>query len=160
MSLSARIVLRPSRRVAACEGVLALGGSIVAIAALIERWPAFSWPLVAFGTSSALALVVAIRRKDRRFAGHALTLSDRDEVGVMPLYDHVPVDEASWRVVEPTMIWSGFAVLGLRAGRGPHLVLPVVGRDLEADDRRALRRFLRWTLRGGAGVKRVAPEAA
>jgi drug/metabolite transporter (DMT)-like permease len=159
MSLSARIVLRPSRRLAAGEAVLVIGGALVAAAALVERWPSAVWVIAALASTSLIGLAFAVTRRSPPVAGHAITLSDGPEVGVMPLYDHVPVEAASWRIVEPTLVWPAFAVLGLRAGHGARLVLPVVNRELADGDRRSLQRFLLWTLRGGPGHHAAPPGA-
>jgi|GEM_PF-1877026 len=160
MSLSARIVLRPSRRLAAFEAALAIGGGIAAQTALMARWPSHAWPVCAIAGAILIACGFVAFKRVKRAAGHAITLSDHVEVGVMPVHEDVPVEHASWRIAEPTLTWPGFAVLGLQAEHGARLMLPVMTRELAEGDRRALQRFLLWTLRGGRGQRTVASEAA
>ncbi len=155
MSLSARIALEPSRAVAAVERIMAAGGVVVAAATAAWRWPSAtgSCAMAAVATFAALAAVERLRR--RRAARATIVVADRLEVGLADA--SWPDDGSSWTLAEPTMVWPGFAVVALAPASGAaKRLLPVGTNALPPADRRALRRFLVWSLRAG----HAAPSSA
>jgi hypothetical protein len=144
MSLSARIALGPSRRIALVEILFPLVGAVVAMSAAWSRWPDRSGTIVAFATILLALLAIATARRARHVS---MTISDRGEFDVA-LAEEQP-SENSWRLHPSTLIWPGFSVVALRDDTGRRLTVPVFGRELPEIERRALSRFLLWNARGG-----------
>lgn len=154
MSLSARIVLRPSRRLTVCEVLLPLGGLGVAGSALAARWPGSLFSVLA--GAAAAGLLFALMEAARPRVARAIVLSEHRGIGSMSLGDEPAEADGDWRLVEPTMVWPGFAVVALEGDAGHRWTVPVLDADLPAADRRALHRFLRWSLHGGVARPTVA----
>ncbi len=152
MSLSARITVAPSRRLDLAALAIAIGGIAVVAATVAARWPAAA-PVVALGALGAAAFVVARAAVRRRLTiAYSLTVSNRAEIDVFP---DPRATEGPWRLADTTMAWSGFAVLALRK-TDPTIAtgivrMAVLDVDLARDERRALSRFMMWSLRGGDG---------
>ena len=60
-------------------------------------------------------------------------------------------DGEAWRLAEGTLVWPGLSIVALASGGRARRTLVVPDRALDEADRRALHRYLLWTLRGGAG---------
>ena len=148
MSLSARIVLRPSRTLAVCESLLAAGGLVVATGALVARWSAAGGVVAMLAIGCGVLSLLWIERRSPA----TVVVSDRLEVG-LTTGDPRADDGASWQLAEGTMVWPGFSVVALTRDGRERRTLPVLDRDLDRRDRRALHRFLLWTVRGGAGSR-------
>ena len=150
MSLSARIAIDPSRRLERLAMLLPVGGVVVAAAMLSRRWPQAIPLLLPLAAAGCAAIVVSVRR--RRGAPITLTVSHHPEFDVRP--DPVG-NEGPWRLADSTVVWPGFWMLALRMADPsmPARVVrvPVLAGELAAADRRALSRFLIWSLHGGAG---------
>ena len=144
MSLSARIALDPSRRVAWAERAVPLLGLVVAAATLAVRWPAAAIPVL---VAAAFAVIAFVRWSGplRPAADpYRLSLSDRPEFGVV-LPDGSSIDA---RLVESTVAWPGFWMLALGGAAGSRVTrLAVSPSELHADARRALGRFVLWATR-------------
>lgn len=149
MTLSARIAIPASRRLERLATMLPMGGCAAAAVTLAVRWPQ-SVPFIAVSLLAAsVALVVSARR---RRPALTLTVSRHPEIDVQP----DPAGGAGhWRLAESTMAWPGFAMLALvpfdRSIGTPVVRVPVLSAELDAADRRALDRFLIWSMRGGVG---------
>jgi hypothetical protein len=154
MSLSARIAVGPSRRIALMSTVLPIGGVVVCAVTLALRWPAVAPLSAIIAVAAGLSLVLHIRRRP----GVTMTLfvSHRADFAVEP--DPTGVD-GSWHLAESTLVWPGFSMLALRSsGLAAHdavLRLPIFAVELATADRRALSRFLLWSLRAGSTDSRA-----
>ena len=154
MSLTARIAVVPSRRLDRMGDVLAGGGVVVACVTLVARWPGSLGAALAVALGVVIAGIVARHRRDRTAAGFTMFVSDRAEVEIASVARH-DADE-TWRLTDATLVWPGCIVVALQSdsatGAGPTTrVVPLLDRELALPDRRALRRFLTWSLRGGVG---------
>jgi hypothetical protein len=151
MSLSARIVLDPSWRIAVVEAAFGGVGAIVAAVALAVRRPEWTPLIIALGSSVAGGLTWASARRFRRAGRMLLVTSDRLQVGVEGAGFAADGDA---RVAPSTLlwpaIWPGFAVVALTGEfGGPVVRRPVVLAELPFVGRRHLARYLTWALRGG-----------
>lgn len=156
MTLSARIAIDPSRRLQRLATVLPAVGFVVAATTLALRWPQASTVMALVAVAGCLALFGLSRRY--RPKPVTLTVSHRRELDLEP----DPADsEGPWRLVDTTVIWPGFSMLALRradpAARARVVRIPVFADELDAAGRRALGRFLIWSLHGGAGPQPVSP---
>ncbi len=151
MSLSARITIEPSRTVAALERAMAAGGVVVTAATAAWRWPSATVACVAAALVAFALLAVVDRRRRGRAVRAQLVVGDQAEVGFATA--GAPADDgSSWTLAEPTMVWRGFAVVALApAGGGAAASMPLATGALPARDRRALDRFLVWSLRARGG---------
>lgn len=153
MSLSARIAVRPSRRLEVLAGCVAVGGVVVATVSAACRWPYVAWPLAAIAVVAAIAAIAVVRVGTRTTSGWVLSVSDRAEIAVSS--EPASSDGAGWLLDDSTTMWPGFAVIGLTRGDGARpgrsMRLAVFDAELSPIDRRALHRFLLWSLRGGLG---------
>jgi hypothetical protein len=147
MSLSARIALGPSRRIALVEILFPLVGSVVAMSAALPRWPDRNGTIVAFATILLALFAIATARRARRVRHVSMTVSDRGAFDVA--LSEEQLSENSWRLGPSTLIWPGFSVVALQDDAGRRLTVPVFGRELPEIERRALSRFLLWNARGG-----------
>jgi hypothetical protein len=149
MSLSARIALDPSHRVAMAEMIVPIVGVAVATAALASRWPVMAGGLVACATISMAFLSAhqAVRR--RRLRRYTITVAASPEIGVLDALAADAVDTG--RLVDSTLFWPGFAVLAIARDDGRTVRLPVVVAELPPVERRALARFLMWSQRARGG---------
>jgi hypothetical protein len=146
MSLSARIVLDPSRRVAAMEAFFPLAGFCLASFAVARRSFRLELPLTLFAVAFA-AVFVAVAWSKRSPPRRTLVVSDRLDVGVA---DAEAAPDGEMRVVASTLLWPSIAVLALsRPGDAAIVRWPVALGELAPRDRRALSRYLGWVLRGG-----------
>ena len=150
MTLSARIAIPPSRRLERLATMLPLGGCLAAAVTLAVRWP----QSMVFVAVSLLAASVAVAASVRRLRRPVLTLtvSRHTEIDIQPDPDG---GTGHWRLAESTMAWPGFAMLALlpfdRSISAPVVRVPAFAAELVAADRRALDRFLIWSMRGGTG---------
>ncbi len=154
MSLSARIAVRASRRLEALACGIAIGGIVVASFTAVHRWPDFAAPFLGPAIGCAVVVLWLAARRVRTATRHTLSVSDRSAIAVSP--DVESGDGESWRLDDSTMMWPGFSIIGLRkesdAVHGnPAMRLAVFDAESSAIDRRALHRFLLWSLRGGEG---------
>ncbi len=142
MTLSARIVLRPSRRIAVLETTVAAGGVIVGSLAVVARRPHDGIAIATAAAVVVVAIVAAGWRRHRAAPSHTIVVGAHRGVGV------VGSDDA-WRVVEPSMAWPGFTVVALAAesAAAPAIVVATPDAALAPADRRALHRFLTWLTR-------------
>jgi hypothetical protein len=147
MSLSARIVLDPSWRIAAVEAVFSCFGAIVAGVALALRYPEFAPLLVAFALMSGVAIAWSAARRFRATGRMLLVTSDHLQVGVEGAS---LAPEGDVRIAPSTLLWPGFAIVALTGEfGGPVVRRPVVLAELPSVGRRDLARYLTWALRGG-----------
>ena len=148
MSLSARIAVGPSRRLALLTTILPIGGVVVCAATLALRWPAIAALTAAIAVVACVAIVLHARQ--RPGVTRTLSVSHRVDCAVEP--DPTGAD-GSWRLAESTLAWPGFSLLALRrseaATHDAVLRLPIFSAELATADRRALGRFLLWSLRAG-----------
>ena len=156
MSLSARIAVGPSRRLALLSTILPIGGIVVCAATLVQRWPAAALLSIAIAACLAMALRVRHRAVEPRTLSRTLSVSHHVDFAVEP--DPTGAD-GSWRLADSTVVWPGFALLAVRRSdpdaRGGVLRLPIVTAELATADRRALSRFLLWSLRAGGADSRA-----
>jgi hypothetical protein len=149
MSLSARIALDPSHRVAMAEMIVPIVGVAVATAALASRWPLVAGGLVACATISMAFLSAQVVRR-RHLRRYTITVAASPEIGVL---DALAADAVgSGRLVHSTLLWPGFAVLAIARDDGRTVRLPLVVAELPPVERRALARFLMWSLRARGGM--------
>ncbi|MEO8937622.1 MAG: hypothetical protein ABI277_02500 [Burkholderiaceae bacterium] len=146
MSLSARIAVGPSLRVTLLAIVLATGAFVVAgvtAATCLHDSTAAVVTAFAAGWGFTIAGIVHRHRATSRIV---LSVSDRADIGV-DRYEH-PL-----KLLEPTMAWPGFSVLALAEADAPSRAVvvqyPLLSADIAPSDRRALSRFMLWSLRGG-----------
>jgi hypothetical protein len=154
MSLSARITARPSRHLAWAQLLIPLIGALVAAAPLWARWPTHRVGLLlAVAGAVALATRFGSRRLRGPWGACRLTVSDRPEFDV--LFPPAAID-GNCRLVESTVVWPGLWMLALQPeGSDRVRRLAFVPAALPPDARRALARFLSWSMRarlGGPGV--------
>lgn len=150
MTLSARIAIRPSRRLERLAMALPLAGCVVAAVTLAVRWPSSTAFIALSALAASVAIVASVR--GRRAIDLVLTVSRHAEIDVEP-------DPAGgtghWCLAESTMTWPGFAMLALRpfdrSVVTPMVRVPVSTAELAASDRRALGRFLIWSMQGETG---------
>jgi hypothetical protein len=158
MSLSARIAVEPSRHVAWAELLIPLFGSLVAGATLCVRWPAHRVEvLVAIGLCAAWASGFGFRRLRIAREALRLTISDRAELDVLSTDATI---DGVFRLVESTVVWSGFWILALErdgGGRVRHLAFEPSELPLEA--RRPLARFLIWSKRTRGGRSGIVEKS-
>ncbi len=151
MTLSARIEVGPSRRLALLATVLPIGGVLVATGTMAVRWSGAVWLLATLAILACAAVGLARRGQLRDARRHTFIVSQRAEFDVVP----DPLDsEGTWQLAESTVVWPGFAMLALRKS-DPSISarverLAVFDAELDRADRRSLGRFLLWSLRGGA----------
>ena len=151
MSLSARIAVAPSRRLASMGTLVASGGFLVAAFTAVARWPDLATVWIGM---AVVALGILLHRcRTLRSSYCTLSVTDRPEIALSP--DVESGDGESWRLDDSTMMWPGFSVIALRRdGDALHGGRPVRWAVFDAElrpmDRRALHRFLVWSLRGGA----------
>ncbi len=156
MSLSARIAVEPSRRMASAAAFVSVTGVLVAARTVLERWPTSTAWTVAAATVAAIVLVASVAGRHRGSGRRVLMVSHRAEVDVVA---GDAFDGSSWRLTDGTLRWAGFSMLALRREEPREtLRLPVFDAELPTADRRALGRFLLWSLRGGARAA-TAPRA-
>ena len=152
MSLSARIAVGPSRRLALLTTILPIGGIVACAVTMAMRWPAMAPAAIAV----AAGLTVILHARRLRVVTTTLVVSHRPEFAVEP--DPTGADGA-WRLAESTLVWPGFSLLALRrCGPPAHeavLRLPIFAAELATSDRRALSRFLLWSLRAGSADSRA-----
>lgn len=166
MSLSTRIAIGPSRRLALVEAAIVAGAIIVTAATAAARFvdasaPAATWLTV--GAAALIAVLVAIRRCIDRLASasHEVFLDERAGVSVRRLGDEDMPHAV--RLNEDAVVWPDFAVLSLASTSAPvvatalraplrrrALEIPVLRTELDPHDARRLYRFLRWAERGGS----------
>ena len=153
MSLSARIALDPSRRLERLAMLLPAGGVVVAAATGALRWPQASPFLLLLIVGACAAIFATVRR--RRPTRVTLTVSQHADLDVQP---GPAGTDAAWRLAESTVVWTGFSMLALRTSdptlHARTVRLPVFAAEMAAADRRALSRFLVWSMHGGAGRDR------
>ena len=169
MSLTARIAVVPSRRLDHAADLLAGGGVLVATAACAARWPDGLGAVVAVALVAAGAGIVTQRHRGRSASGFTMHVSDRDEVEVEVASSSASasarVADDSARLTGATLVWPGFVVVALRSVAAPGTrastrIVPLLDRELALPERRALRRFLTWSLHGGAGRAPASSSSA
>ena len=146
MSLSARIALAPSRRIAWAEQSLATAGVFVAGAAMAGRWPDQRMTWLACMLVAALASTTWCTLRRRDSVVRVLAFSDRATIDV--LTTEPDPTAGVWRLTETTLLWQGFALVALvRDGSRRVLRMPLLLADLTSVDRRSLGRLLLWSMR-------------
>ena len=150
MTLSARIPIGPSRRLALLSVAIPSAGVLVAASTMAARWPQSSWLLAVTAMVVCATFTVAMLARHRRAIVHTLIVSQHAEFDVQP--DPLGT-EGTWRLAESTVVWPGFSMLALRksdSSIATHVTrLGVFDAELVSGNRRSLSRFLLWSLRGG-----------
>ena len=99
-------------------------------------------------------LVVLLVVDGRRTGRLEIVLSDHPEMAIVATS---PALDGTWRLADATLAWPGFTMLAIErtgeAVRGGPRFVPSFDTELGPDDRRALARFVRWSMQGGAVVR-------
>lgn len=145
MTLSARIVLRPSRRIAFLEVAMAAGGFAAAAVAIAARLPGHEASVGAVATLLVLGLATRLRRRFVAASQRTIVVGEHRGIGVVG-------DDRTWSLAEPSLAWPGFAIVALVAdgAASPGIVVAVPDGALSRIDGRALHRFLVWSRPGGS----------
>ena len=172
MSLSTRIAIGPSRRLAFAEaamiaGAIAVTAATVAARLVAESAPAAVWLVTGLATLSAVGICVKRRIKPIGPHGHEVFIGDRGTLSVRcPGEDTKP---HAFALTDASLVWPGFAVLSLSPSPSPSpplapapasmlpawarlrtFDLAVVRAEMDADDGRRLYRYLLWAQRNGS----------
>ena len=153
MTLSARIALGPSWRLAFGAALVPSAAVSVGAVTWAANRPDAVWPIGLAAIAVVGAVVLAAVRRHRATPRRVLSVADRTEFDVIP--DPAGL-EGSWRLAESTVVWPGFAMLALcRADASVSSTvvrIPVFDAEIADADRRSLARFLLWSLRTGRAL--------